>query len=215
MTNVALHREAVRAARPAPRIEFDAANHLYTVDGRRMPSVTQILKAFDRGFDFVSADVLRAKADIGTAVHKACELDDLGTLDERSLDESVRPYLEQYRLFRDHCRVTVLAIEHVVYSRLHGFIGANDRLLRTPKFRCAVVDVKTGIKRGWHQLQTAGYAVAAEAPEEADAVDGRFCLYLSPDQYRLDPHTDVRDRAVFLNFVQAYHWMSHQGALPS
>jgi CRISPR/Cas system-associated exonuclease Cas4 (RecB family) len=190
-------------------IAFDAATHTYTVNGCRVPSVTQILKAFDRGLDAIEPDVLERKSRLGSAVHRACELDDDGLLDEASVHPLVRPYLAQWRAFRCDMAVEVIDNEHIVYNKLHNYIGTNDRLLRFSKYKRAVGEVKSGAKRAWHPLQTGGYAAAAETYDQP--VDGRFCLYLTPNNYRLVPHEDPRDKAVFLNAVALYHWMKRQG----
>ena len=63
---------------------FDEVAHAYFLDGKQLPSVTQLLK-FVVSFDFVPPDVLEAKRQLGVAVHKACEL-----LDEDDLDENRR-----------------------------------------------------------------------------------------------------------------------------
>jgi hypothetical protein len=199
----------VTGARPS--IQFDEPSHTYMVDGRRVPSVTQILHTFDHGLEMIDPEVLERKSKLGRAVHRACELDDAETLDESSVHELVLPYLQQWRRFRRECEAEVIGNEHIVFNKLHGYVGTNDRLLRFSKFKRAVCDLKTGMKRPWHQLQTGGYAAAAETFDAP--VDGRMCLYLTPTDYRLDVHEDPRDRAVFLNAAALHHWMSKQGVL--
>ena len=51
-------------------IQFDAKNHIYTVDGVVLPSVTQIIRAV-RGdsFDGVPPAVLKEKAEYGNKIH--------------------------------------------------------------------------------------------------------------------------------------------------
>ena len=62
-----------------PKIEFDEEKHIYTVDGVRMPSVTEILAPITAKTDGeISKEVLRMAADRGTIVHKACEEIDYG-----------------------------------------------------------------------------------------------------------------------------------------
>ncbi len=178
-----------------------------------MDSVTTILHAFDHGLDHIDPDVLDRKSKLGTAVHRACELDDEGTLDIETVHALVLPYLEQYRRFRRDTAAEVLANEHIVFNRTHRYIGTNDRLLRVGAKRRAVCDIKSGMPRVWHRLQTAGYAAAAERFDTP--VDGRYCLYLTPTTYRLVEHDDQQEKAVFLNLAAAYHWMKKQGVLPN
>lgn len=72
------------------RFEFDPVAHRYTLDGRVLPSVTQILRGLD-DFSHVPARVLERARDRGTRVHSACNLDVLGTLDEATVDDEVAP----------------------------------------------------------------------------------------------------------------------------
>lgn len=194
-----------------PHIEFDRATHTYRVDGVVWPSVTQILSAFDHELDRVDEDVLNRKAVFGQAVHRACELDDAGILDESSVHPSVMPYLEQWRRFRREMQAEVLGNEHIVVNRLHCYVGTNDRLLRFGRFRRAVCDIKSGMRRPWHEWQTAGYKVAADRYDQP--VDGRCCIYLSPTNYKLVVHEDDGDCAVFLSMASVYHAFRKKGVL--
>lgn len=55
-------------------LEYDDASHTYLVDGIIVRSVTQLLKLkFGKKYDGIDADVLKAAADRGTAIHKAIE----------------------------------------------------------------------------------------------------------------------------------------------
>ena len=56
------------------KIKFDAKNHIYTVDGVILPSVTTIIRAV-RGdsFDGVPPAVLKEKADYGNRIHEWIE----------------------------------------------------------------------------------------------------------------------------------------------
>ena len=56
-------------------LEFFEENHVYLIDGIKMPGITQILAhRFGGKYRFVKRDVLKRAADKGTAVHNAIEL---------------------------------------------------------------------------------------------------------------------------------------------
>ena len=61
-------------------LTFDPEKHEYRINGVLVPSVSQILAPL---YDFskIPRDVLERKRQIGTAIHKAIELDLLGDLD--------------------------------------------------------------------------------------------------------------------------------------
>ena len=89
----------------------------------------------------------------GTAVHAATALDDLGDLDETSVDPIVAPYLESWRKLRDQMGWKFRRSEIEVELRRGTLVGHVDRL-----FGNVVLDVKSGSPEPWHAIQTALYA---------------------------------------------------------
>ena len=57
-------------------LAFNAESHTYTLDGRALPSVTQVLDPLNE-LDGVPRDVLAAATEFGTHVHLACDLHDV------------------------------------------------------------------------------------------------------------------------------------------
>ena len=130
-------------------LTFDEATHTYRIHGKVVPGVTTILKPLT-DFSFVKPEALEAASLFGTAVHKACELDDLDFLDEEALDPALAPYLQAWRKFSTDYRAAWTAIEERVYSPTHDYAGTLDRFGKvvlpgtfTPKD--AVVDIKSGV----------------------------------------------------------------------
>ncbi len=187
-------------------VVFREEDHSYTVGGVRLPSVTQILaRLFD--FSMVNADVLAAKAALGTAVHLACELDDADDLNEESLHASVRPYLDGYRLFKRHKLTRVVATEQVIHNPIYGYAGKYD-LLTEFDDALWLVDWKTPltISRAVG-LQTAAYAKALPAALTQGRAVRRAALQLSAEgTYRLHEFKDPNDWPVFAAFATAHNW---------
>ena len=175
-------------------LTFDAHSHTYRDANGVVPGVTQILRPLV-DFSRVPRDVLAAKADLGTRVHLACELDDDDDLDEASVQDDVAPYLAAYRRFRAEARPAVVASEQQVYSVAHRYAGTLDRVLQLNGERW-LVDLKTCITTpGSAGPQTAAYLHALADP----TVTRRAALRLRPDgTYRLDPLTDPNDWPTFL-----------------
>lgn len=144
-------------------VSFDAITHTYRVDGAIVPSVTEILSACGLTLEFESAafrDAAAFRADLGTKVHLACELDDRNDLDDSSLDDLVRPYLEAWRHFRAESQLRIAAVEEIVLDGLFRWAGRLDR--RGWLFgdsRQTVIDIKTGAPARSHLLQTWAYAL--------------------------------------------------------
>lgn len=190
----------------ASPVIFKAEDHTYTLDGIRLPSVTQILgRCFD--FSMVNAEVLAAKAALGTAVHIACELDDADDLLEESVHASVRPYLDAYRLFKQQKRTHVIATEQVVHNRIYGYAGKFDLLTEFDDGRW-LIDWKTPLHISPAVgLQTAAYVAAL--PGELGAGKGikRAALQLKANgKYQLHPFADPNDHTVFVAFATAFNW---------
>jgi len=202
-----------------PALHFDAASHTYTLGGRKVPGVTTVLKPISEAFYGGSmGPAMRAKAQLGTLVHLAIELDGAGTLDRDSLEGPVLDYFRAWERFRRESEVELVAQELKVASPTYGYAGALDILgrLRSRPGRIALIDAKcvttvmptTG-------PQTAGYEKAAREwhPElipEGHPVD-RYALQLRPDgTYRLVPFTSPADLRTFLaalsvhNFIQEH-----------
>lgn len=56
------------------KLEFEEENHIYRVDGKAVPSVTQLMKRkFGGKYDDVPVDVLRRAQEKGTQIHKIIE----------------------------------------------------------------------------------------------------------------------------------------------
>ena len=185
---------------------FKQEDHTYTLNGVRVPSVTQILR---RLFDFsmVDADVLAAKAALGTAVHIACELDDAQDLMEESVHARVRPYLDAYRLFKTHKRPRVIATEQVIHNALYGFAGKYD-LFNEFDDALWLIDWKTPLSISPAVgLQTAAYAKCLPAELTQGRPVKRAALQLKDDAtYRLHEFKDPSDWPTFCAFATTHNW---------
>src|SRR5438128_7894060 len=92
-----------RAKTVAIDFTFDPERHLYLVDGRPVPSVTQVLHSARLAADYsmVPPDVLERKRIIGEYLHKATQYLDEGSLTSRPLIRScnriLRPTSDSWR----------------------------------------------------------------------------------------------------------------------
>lgn len=177
---------------------LDEARHRYTLNGVVVPGVSEILAPLVQ-LRRVDPQVLRAAADFGRAVHRACELDDRGTLDEQALDAPLLPYLAAWRAFsRDH-RVAWSLIEARVYQPQWGYAGTVDRYGRVGGCE-AVVDLKSGA--AFYPSVGPQLAAYAKAIPEASTFTQRIGVLLRPSgHYQLQMYTDARDWAVFASLV--------------
>ena len=159
-------------------LEFNASIHRYRLDGRILPSVTQVLKGVGMiDFSMIPQVVLQEAASRGTAVHRALHYLDDGDLDEASVEPELTPYIQAYRDFCAQSGFTVALVEHRVYHPTFMYAGTLDRTGGFPDKSLAVLDVKTGMPFPAHGLQLAAYAACLKHPR----MYRRISLYLNED----------------------------------
>jgi hypothetical protein len=104
-------------------VAFNKEGHIYTADGKIIPSITQILKA--EGFiDTTFYD--EWSRDKGSMVHLAIHYDITGELDEDTIDDEIRPYMIAWRKFLSHSGFTVDKSEVPAINKLYGYAGTPD-----------------------------------------------------------------------------------------
>ena len=123
-------------------IYFDEKEHLYLVDGKEVPSVTEILKPLSqRGYAKVNESVLGYAAARGKAVHEALELIDLGA--DAEVSPEMVPYIRAYEEFKSIYKPQWELVEAIVYNEGYNYIGTLDRLGVLNDGLLSVVDLKT------------------------------------------------------------------------
>jgi len=188
-----------------PILQFDSAEHRYTMDGVRVPSVTQVLGPL-YSFAGISRDVLNAKAALGTALHRACELLDKDDLDEdsdagRAALEPIAGYLNGYKKFKSEKRLVILANEQRLFHPVHRYAGQIDRSYAM-EGHVWDVDLKSTVAISpIVALQTAAYTEMLRANGRTQTAR-RGALQLFPDgNYKLHEFTDPSDFTVFLSLL--------------
>lgn len=178
--------------------DFNAAEHSYSISGRPLLGVSEVLQA-NGLIDSVNFNDF--SRDRGSAVHSAIALDIAGRLDPASVDPvHVAPYLAQARMALRMLKVSPVHVETPMCDALHGFAGTPD-ICGTIDGWDAVIDWKTGQAAPWHRYQTAGYALLWR-PATASMVH-RLTVTLAPEAFRVWPHESVADIDGFLALLRA------------
>lgn len=181
---------------------FDAATHAYTLDGRRLPSVSQIIAPLV-DFSWVSDEVLAAAAQFGRHVHEACALHARDDLDWSALDPELVPYVKAWERFLDESGAVVIASEQPVAHDALGYAGTPDLVIELRNL-IYVPDIKaTASVPPTVGIQTAAYARAWQRMHGGKE-PWRACLHLSPDKYRLHRRNDPADWAMFQSCLNVY-----------
>lgn len=191
-------------------LQFDAAEHRYTVAGERWPSVTEVLEPLNE-LDGIPRAVLKAAAEFGTHVHMATDLYDKGILDEPALDPHLAPYLAGWKLFLRDTGAKVLHSEvRVAHPKLR-YAGTLDKIVQWTRRRSiqSQIDIKSGLVPRTVGPQTAAYNAAGESMGVAwwRPNTDRYCLQLKPDaSYRLTKLTDASDWSIYLSALNLHRW---------
>lgn len=168
-------------------ISFDEEKHVYTVDGRRIPSVTDICSPITSDhYNSINSAVLEMAARRGTAVHEATQLIDYGELPDD--DPEISPYVSAYMDFLLDYKPKWYYVEFIGYCDCfdYEFCGTVDRAGRVGD-EYWVLDIKTTASPTKENYiatccQTEAYAIMLGK----DAVCKRKILYLRKDgSYRL------------------------------
>lgn len=183
-------------------LTFTPDDHRYYLNNVELPSVTRILA--DMGF-VDTGYFTPESAQRGTYVHRACELDDTGELDEASLDAVLRPYVDAWRAFKTESGITIDLIEKPVASEIYRFAGTVDRT-GTVFGEPALLDIKSGAVQSATALQTAAYEIALGGKLKRYAV-----RLMNTGKYKLHPYVDRQDRQIFLSAVACWHWRKNNG----
>lgn len=206
-----------------PSIEFDAEHHIYTLDGKVVPSVSQLIASdpsLNPWLDRVDPKLLAEKAELGTAVHDYLHLADSEDADGF---EGFKYYREQWMECRRELLRTAgpgewaeLSEQRMGHPALK-FAGTPDRVYwNMTKYGRLIVDIKTGSESKAHHLQTAGYAyLAAYRLDPSDPIikDTKRCaVYLSADKpYKVVWHDDPTDYTAFMALLNLYKWKMNKG----
>lgn len=131
------------------KIDFNEEKHEYSVNGVKVPSVSEILSPLNADrYGTINPAVLRSAAEKGTAVHEMCEAIDYGIdTDEDEMPE-IQGYVDAYFQFLLDHEVEWSMVERIVacYRGVEGeppiYAGTIDRF-GIVDGNAAVVDIKT------------------------------------------------------------------------
>jgi hypothetical protein len=196
---------------------FEEEPHRYSVQGKPVPSVTQVISKAGLGPDFflVPPEVLALAKQRGVAVHKACELLIQKKLKESTVDPRIQGYVSAYREFLKTLAPKLIACEKMMSADIrhqgqrYAVAGRLDLYCWIHGERW-VIDIKTGPAQAG--LQTAAYAMIlsewslAATPNAPLVIKKRATLRLDrKGTYKLIPHNDLRDDWAFRDLLAYYY----------
>lgn len=182
------------------RVDYDDAEHVYLLDGQRVPSVTQVLTL---------AGLIDARwftpeaAERGRRVHQFAELLDTRTIDDgvafvrdAEIPEEVGGYVEAYRKMLREVRPVYDAIEQAYWHPVERYGGRPDRGCRRIFSGPGTLELKSGGEAEWHGVQLAGY-------ERLRRRGARWVCYLQANgRYKIRQCTIADDHREFLRALR-------------
>lgn len=189
--------------------DFEPIEHAYHYAGRRLPSVTDVLKdvgLLDTSGPWFTEEV-RTR---GSYVHRAIELWAGGRLDEAVLDPMLAPYLAAYQRWATDERIEILGTEERVFDTALGYAGTLDirgRKLIAGRTHLVVVDVKTGQVPPSVAVQLAAYARPLAGFHHPYSL--RLCADGTYESRSLVG--DIGADEDWLAALRLYHWRTRHG----
>lgn len=135
-----------------PECTFDPESHCYRIDGRAVPSVTEVISAILPGWQAEAYFLQR-----GRALHYACELDDRGVLDWESVSVEIEGRVLAWRKFRNEWPACMVESERQLFSTAYNFAGTFDRVFERDG-RLIIADLKSTCEPQV-RLQLGGYSL--------------------------------------------------------
>jgi hypothetical protein len=203
--------------------EFEPEGHIYKVDGRVIPSSTQILREFIKielyGEAYyvdvfngaaIRGDYFETAQKFGKAFHKCFYYLVSGQgLDKGSLHPTLLPCLLQLERWMAEYRPEPIICEEPLYSRQYDYCGTLDfyGYLKGIKKRRFIVDLKTGMFN-MAAPQTASYEWLVRENIGHKGIILRFVLHIPKDgsDYSFIPQTNRQDFNYFVRERANYEY---------
>jgi hypothetical protein len=203
---------------------FDASAHTYTINGIRVPSVTQVLNE-ERFIDFsmVNPPTLEEAQYRGTYVHTVLHLYRTGLYDLNDCAPQYRGYVDSALAYLDalgkrtllDAAGAVVGLEYRFWHLARMYAGTMDDLGWDPDDVLAIDDWKTGEPEDVAAaLQTAAYEAGVRTcllPTVLPDYDGPIRrravkLYRDGRPARTEVYTDPRDLSMFYTALTCVHF---------
>lgn len=189
------------------RLTFEEEGHIYKLDGKVIPSVTEIINFMDE-YAGIPKDVMQKAQKRGSMVHLCTHFYDNETLDYSSVDEKIEPYLAAWIQFRAYSGYVPMFSEQKVFSEKFMFAGTFDTL-GFVKDELWLIDKKATAKiMPSSDLQTAGYELAIiETMYKEPKKIIRRIVHLKPNgKCEIKKCDNMNDKNTFLSALNIFNW---------
>jgi hypothetical protein len=194
-------------------LQFDPQNHRYTLNGKILVGVTDMLTAMGLQSHEWATEKDRLR---GQAVHRLCtDYIIPGRWSPKGTSEELVPYGKAFMNFLQDTQFKPALVEHQVFSAQYGLAGRLDLWGGSSDPNPWLVDIKSGEPQPAWKLQTALYEFMLDRMMD-DPGGGvkRVALRLQPDgRYRMQFSEDPKDLSLALGAVNLYNWRRNNGLI--
>ncbi len=190
----------------APVLEFNHETHTYSIEGKKLPSVTQIIghvipRQFSPGEWYMSR---------GSALHAAIHLVTKGVLDPDSIDPRIAPRLRAVEKFMLESGYSILASELPMFSAVLGYAGTADAICQDGLGRTILVDWKSSLSPEV-SIQMGGYLALLNRHYEYGRIQRACAVELRDNGSYSAKHYDraacMKAEQLFLSTLTVYGFM--------
>ncbi len=178
--------------------QADEVKRIFTLNGRRIPSVSDVLRDAGLSPKWSSEDAMTR----GSYVHALCEYLDLGDYDQSEADRlGLAGYVESWRKTKIKENIEIVDIEKRRFNSTFGFCGKTDRIVMIGETAYDhILDLKTGGHYDYIRIQLGAYAYLQDNPPDAY---GRCSVHLHEDGSAGDVefYDDESDCEIFLSML--------------
>ena len=175
-------------------LEFDPIKHIYRLDGKIIPSVTQILDELVP-IQYKAGDWYLQR---GRAVHAAAAFIARGI--DFDFNEQIAGQVAAIRKFFAEVKPVRFAVEKRVYSKLYQYAGTLDLFAKINNKYC-LVDYKSSMSIDRTGLQLGAYSLCM-----VNSISWGFCVEISEDgEYKMSEPMNLKNyRREFLALRATY-----------
>ena len=184
------------------KVKFDKVTHTYTVGGKKLPSVTQIMRPLsEQHYADIPHEIMENARQRGTRVHEAIEIYDM--FGAETDDKEIRPYLVGYRMAQELHKFHPKFSEQIMACE--EYCGTVE-IIAKMKDDLIIIDLKATSKINFEllEVQLAGYMRLAR--ENNHAIERTYVLQVKPYAFRfveILPNYELFEKLLKEHYEQA------------
>jgi len=162
-------------------------------------------------FTHVDSDLLEYASKRGKYVHKCVELMNKKTLDPKSVDLAIKPYVDSYSSFLKESKFEPIYNEKGEYSNSHQYCMRID-LIGKLNNKKVLIDIKTASSVDKSvEIQLSSYHMGFCENNPDFKLEDAYYLQLKKTGYKLEP-VDIR-YSVWTSALEVFKWKVQKGII--